>query len=635
MPDTPDAVSVTDKSRPRFRMGCTGFSVCMFILLVLAWVGVKMGSVRALNSAEDALRAAGEPVTWEEVIASIKPIPDEENSALVLLPHLASLGAWSSKPAGDVLVSRSDISLGVRRSEDTVKLMRKCINDNRTNLIVLHDTAKCPSGRWPVDSNSRVARGAYEHLANTRSCARFLSVEAELHASEGDGHGAALSVRAMRRLAASLDETPDLIGLLVRIACGAICVNAAECALGMTEMPAEDLAMLRDEFAAEAERLRLHMALRGERAELIRQVMTGRRESFDMLNRSKAAYAVHCIVPGVPEMDALFGLTHMSKLIDMQDLPLREQLADVKTVLADVDLAARGQKVKAFFYLTPSVMPAMGRVHESLVRAKLRMHIARTALAAEQFRMERGDWPDKLTDLVPDYIDAVAQDWFAPAGTPLSYAQTPVGVRVWARGGDNAAGLAHGGGSGLRGGLLWPIAKFADREGRLPKSLDELLESPDDFLPFDPRIPLDPRTGKPYSYVTNPANPSLFILDDFTDGMTETEFWKQKMSTRQWAERHRSPAQAVVFRLLNPKLRGATQSTFGADVRASSHLEDLHALGYTAERLEKLGFSKSTVDYFKDIVEEIKREEAERKVRQKASAPEVPPDTQAAVTPNP
>jgi len=630
MSDVPEKLAAapeTPERKPRFRMGCTGFCVCMFILLVLAWVGVKMGSVRALNSAEDALRAAGEPVTWAEVVASIEPIPDDENAVLVLQSLLSSPPGWGRSPAGNVLVERSKTALGVRRSDETVKLMRKCVDDDRASLTVLHDAAKCPSGRWPMDPNLQVALTSMTHLAAARNWARFLSVETELHVSEGDGHAAALSVRAMRRLAASFDETPRLIDVLVRIAIATMCVNAAEDALGLTEMPADDLAMLRDEFAAEAEQLRMHTALRGERAHLIRQATTGRRESFDMTDRSKVEYAVHCIVPGVAEMDALVGLKHMSKLIDLQDLPPRDRLAGVKTVLADVDFAACGQKIKAFFYLTPHVIPSMGRVHEYLVRAKLRLHVARTALAVEQFRMERGDWPQKLTDLVPDYIDAVPQDWFAPAGTPLSYVRTTLGVRVWLRGDDNAAGLSRDEWSELRDKLLWPIASFADREGRLPKSLDELPKSPEDSLP------LDPRTGKAYSYVTNPANPKLFILDGFTDGMTETEFWKQKMTTRQWAERHQAPGQAVVFRLLNPKLRGVRQSTFGADVGDNCDPENFHALGYTAARLKELGFDAGYVGYFKDIVEEIKREEAKRKARQKANTPDVPSDTQAEPTP--
>jgi hypothetical protein len=624
MSDTPDAASATDVPKRRFRMGCTGFCICVFFLLALLWFGFRIGAVRALNAEMDALRTAGEPVTWEEVLESIEPIPDEENAALLLERHLTALSTWSGRPAGDVLVSRSDIPLGVRRNAETLRLMRICVSDERALLEALHAAAACPKSRWPVTYGASSRGPSMSLLARLRSGARLLSVETELRANDGDGRAAAMSVRAGRRLAASLDEAPHLISLLVRMACGAICVNAAERALGVTDIPVEDLAMLRDEFVAEAEQLRSHTALRTERAELIRRTTTGRRESFDMTGRPGLEYAVHCIVPGVAEMDALFGLKHMSKLIDLQDRPPRERLAGFRTVLADVDFAAWGRKVKAFFYLTPHIIPAMGRWHESFVRAKLRMHIARTTLAVEQFRMERGRWPEKLTDLVPDYLDAVPQDWFAPVGTPLSYVRTPVGVRVWARGRDNADGLAHGEWGELRDGLLWPIARFADREGRAPKSLDELQASAENPLP------LDPRTRKPYSYVTNPGNPKLFILNGFTDGMTEGELWKQTMTTRAWAERHRSPTQMVVFRLLNPELRGATQSMFVDDVRESIHPDEFHALGYTLERLKALGFSDASMDYFRGEYEKMERAEEQSGAN---SEPDIPADTQAEARP--
>jgi hypothetical protein len=627
LPEKADAVPEAAKSRHRFRMGCMGFCICVFILLALLWFGFRIAAVRALNAEMDALRAAGEPVTWEEVLDSIEPIPDEENAALLLQPHLSRMSAWSGSPAGGLLVARSGVALGTRRNDETVRLMRICVGDERATLEALHDAAGRRRGCWLMDAGTATSRYTMLQLAGTRSAARLLSVEAELRANEGDGHGVALSVRAGYRLAALLNEAPSLSGAFSRVACAAICVGAAEQALGVTEIPARDLAMLREEFAAEAEQRAPPKALRGERAELLRQTTTRRRELFGLHGRSRAAYFVHCLTPGVAEMDARFGLIHISRLIDLQNLPPRERLAGTETLVDEVDLAARGRKVRAYFYTTAGFFRGALRWSNAFMRAELRMQIARTALAVEQFRMERRQWPEKLTDLVPDYLDAVPQDWFAPVGTPLSYMRTPVGVRVWARGRDNADGLAHGEWGELRDGLLWPIARFADREGRAPKSLDELQESSEDSLP------LDPRTREPYSYVTNPANPKLFILNGFTDGMTEGELWKQTMTTRAWAERHWSPAQMVVFRLLNPELRGAAQSTFVEDVGQKSTPEALHALGYTLERLKAFGFADDYMDYFRGEYEKMGRGGVKIAPLRTLDAPDVPADTQAEARP--
>jgi hypothetical protein len=625
-PETPDSAVVTHGSKPPFRLGCLGYCVCIFLLLIATWVCIKVGMGRALNAELDALRAAGEPVTWEEVIAGIEPLPDEENSALVLQRDVASLAAWSDTSTGTVVVTRPEGVLGVRRSDEMTKLMRVCLTDGSAALNLLHTAAEHPSGRWPVDPHPFIYTHRLDYLSQIRSAGRLLKVETELRAADGDGHGAALSIRAMLRLAASLHGSPYLIGAFVRFAIDALGVVATESALGLTELPAADLAMLRDEFAAEAEQLDLRAAVRGERAGLI-WLMTGSREAVaGAVDMPRGALVLFGVIPGLLESDALFGLRHMTAWVEILALPPRESLAAAK--LRDAELARANDDWKAAMRhpISTLLMPAHSRANEALLRAKLRLHIARAALAVEQFRMERGRWPAKLADVVPKYLDAVPQDWFAPAGTTLSYARTALGARVWARGADNAAGLSRDEWRELRSELLWPIADFEAREGRLPKSLDELRKSPDDSLP------LDPRTGKPYSYVTNPASPNLFILDGFTDGMTEAEFWKQKMTTREWTERHRSADQAVIFRLLNPKLRGVRRGRFAEEVDAAARAEHLHKLGYTPERLRELGFSDSDVEGYKQEVEYL-NEEAGQNPASPPQAPNVPPDTQAEVIP--
>ncbi|MDB5298153.1 MAG: hypothetical protein JWO31_4136 [Phycisphaerales bacterium] len=47
--------------------------------------------------------------------------------------------------------------------------------------------------------------------------------------------------------------------------------------------------------------------------------------------------------------------------------------------------------------------------------------MAATSLAAQLYRADHGRWPDRLQDLVPDYLPAVPADPFAADGRPLGY----------------------------------------------------------------------------------------------------------------------------------------------------------------------------------------------------------------------
>jgi hypothetical protein len=626
-PETPDSAVVTHGSKPPFRLGCLGYCVCIFLLLIATWICIKIGMVRALNAELDRLRAAGEPVTWEEVIDSIEPLPDEENSALVLQRDLANLSAWSDTSAGTVVVTRPEGVLGVRRSDEMTKLMRVCLTDASAALKLLHVAAEHPSGRWPVEPHPFIYTHRLDYLSQIRSAGRLLKVETELRAADGDGHGAALSIRAARRLAASLDGSPYMIGALVRFAIGAYGVEATESALGLTELPAADLAMLRDEFAAEAEQLDLRAAVRTDRAGLL-WLITGSREMLaGAADIPRGASVLFGVIPGLLESDALFGLRYLTEWVDLLTLPPRESLAAGKLRDAELARAVGNWKAAVRHPISALIMGSHGRANEALLRAKLRLHVARAALAVEQFRMERGRWPAKLADVVPAYLDAVPQDWFAPAGTPVRYAQTSHGARVWSAGSDNPFGLTQED-RHLRA-IALDILVFYEDEGRLPKTLDELDELWGDD---DEDMPVDPSTGESFTYVTHPANPDLFILGGFTGGLTEAEFWGQKLTTGGWVARHQVPTYPVVFRLLNPELRGIRRGRFADEVVAVARAEQLHKLGYTPERLKELGFSDAEVRDYKQEVEYL-NEEAGQNPASPPQAPNVPPDTQAEVMP--
>jgi len=265
----------------------------------------------------------------------------------------------------------------------------------------------------------------------------------------------------------------------------------------------------------------------------------------------------------------------------------------------------------------------------AVIRSRQVLHVARTALAVEQFRIERGHWPEKLAELVPDYLEAVPQDWFAPKGTMIAYTRTATGVRLWSRCGS------EWGVPGLTGDeelgytkLVRDIAAFKKYAGRLPTDLGEL--DADEYGPF----PMNPRTGKPYSYVTNPANPELFILGGFTKGMSEEEFWKQTLTTEDWVWEARRMCRGVVFCLLNPELRGAKQARFADEVFLTNCTKGIRDLGYTRERLKELGFTDDDVDSYESELSYIEEDEAEERKRKGLPAtPEVVPDTEVSPAP--
>jgi len=632
VPAAPDAAPEKPEPKRRFRVTCLGLCAGLFLLLILLWGGIKGWMVYALHAEQKALRAAGEPVTWQEVIDSIEPIPDAENSALVLQPHLDAIAAGRDAPIACVVCGRERPPLGARPSEEMLKLMRTYLSKSEASLEVIHEAAKRPRGRWPVDTNPHTEEHDSSYLSGVRHAGYTLMEEADLCATDGDGHGAALAARALRRLGASLDANPSRFGAGARCGLGKWAVAATERALALGKLPAEDMAMLRSEFATEEQQLSLHvqLAARAERASHLWLSTEGRRFITEWRPRGKAL-VIRRVMPGCAEMDVLTGLNYDSELVDLFALPAREILAGLAPVAYRYIRESASWKGEVFFTAFGGSGDGIAPLIHTSVPARQHMHVARAALAVEQFRMERGRWPEKLADLVPDYLDAVPQDWFAPKGVTISYGRTPTGVRIWSCAEDNHAGLTS-----KEAGALSRLAE-AIREAAgstLPESLDELVPK------HCEAIPIDPRTGKPYTYVTNPANPDLFILGGITGGKTEDAFWKQTISTLDCARRHSGVGNPLVFRLLNPELRGVKQVQFADEVDALNSAYDLRALGYTPERLKELGFSDVRVESYKDEVKQIEeweREEAadelERENPEQSDPPAVPSDTQTEATP--
>jgi hypothetical protein len=661
MTDAPDAVPAAEVERPaaptaedakpkrRFRIGCLGCAVCLFFAFVFLCIGVKSWMVIALNSRVAALRAAGEPTTWAEVVADYEPVPDEDNMELRLVP-LMDPGPWMlDTPTTEIVVHYLHPLLGVQCSPEARVMMRAFLAENAESLAVLHQITQRPDGRWPLVSTGSVPdeyhfpwetvetvspylwfSGELLTVEIVAPAARALGAEAAVHAAEGEGHRAAQAVFALRRMAGSLDQYPHLVAQRCRASLGLNACLRTEYVLSRCELSAQDLTMLRTEVEAEADQLSLRSAVHAARAGALWASTEGRGSVFKAKWREGQGKFLTAL-PGLVEMEALCGLNYTTKWLAALDLEPRERL--VRMAEMEENLIPNHDAVMEPRYVAGlglSMLDSAALTREFIL-ARQALHIARAALAVEQFRIERGRWPEKLTDLVPDYLAAVPEDLLAPKGSAIAYKRTATGVRLWSRHptGWGVPGLTHDEMNALVE-LAEGINRFKESKRRLPASLSEL-----DAKEYG-HLLMNPHTNRPYAYVTNPANPELFILGGFTNGMSEDKFWGQTIRTRQLVcELYNAGNTAVTFRLLDPKLRGATQARFN-DEFCGGFIPELafHKLGYTPERLKELGFNEDVVKNYKSNLEWIK-EEVAREREDLGLPPDsgVSPDTEAAPAP--
>jgi hypothetical protein len=110
--------------------------------------------------------------------------------------------------------------------------------------------------------------------------------------------------------------------------------------------------------------------------------------------------------------------------------------------------------------------PALSRVTTIELTTIAHLRVARTGLAIQRYRLAAGALPDTLSQLVPDYVDAVPKDPFD--GNQLRYERRGAGFVVYSIGEDlnDDDGLERPPRSKRRGGKKrpnWDVTFIVER----------------------------------------------------------------------------------------------------------------------------------------------------------------------------
>jgi hypothetical protein len=404
------------------------------------------------------LREQGYPITFQEVLDQREPLPDEENSAPLFLEAFELMKLVSEDgPLAAECGGSSGRELGVRSSDVVQEMNRVWLAENARALELIREGAGLPGGRYPIEPEENPFAILLSHLADARRAARLCSRNALSRAERGEGEAVALALCDALGLSRSLGENLFLIDALVRFAVDAIFTDALEQALSLCELPPERLAELRAGVAREAGSTSLRQAFitecAGAHYYFVEMPLGQLREamSADLGARDKGWFGWLTYGRRARARDALKYYDIMGAAIDLCAKPPRQRLHQGRQWAG---LAGRRLAEGEHSYpISAALMPALGRAMEEEVKALARLDVVRTALAVEQWRIERVRWPHSLDDLVPGLLDAVPEDPFGQE--TIRYARTDDGVVVYSLGPDGTD----------EGGLSQDAAQEAAGEG--------------------------------------------------------------------------------------------------------------------------------------------------------------------------
>ncbi len=377
---------------------------------------------------------------FEQIVEDMPAVADADNPALVC----ARVDALT-RPAGGFDVGQKNYHLfdelpPERQLNMPQAAVVRAALDKHPEAVKLARTLKDfpGEGRFPIKHSGDFLSTNIEPLQRCRGVMSLLEHDAMLRAEEGDFTGAVQSSRAALVAARSIGREPNLIAALIRVAGQTVAVKSLERTLAQGEAPADELRAMQELLAREAEAPVLAQAMRGERAGLdsiIVSLQTGQVKLSALGAGTGNGWGDWLLgmFPGVITHGRAEQLRLMNRAVEAAKLPPEQ----ARTEFAAIEQTTKESRS----FVTRMLMPAVAKVAQADRRTRAWLRCATAAVAAERYRIDRGDWPVSLEALVQaGLLPAVPTD---PCdGNPLRYRRLADGVVVYSVGMD---GIDNGG----------------------------------------------------------------------------------------------------------------------------------------------------------------------------------------------
>jgi len=405
-----------------------------------------------LEARIDAMRAAGYPVTLEELDQWYSKPRAAENAAYVFLDAI-SYYVGSAKPELVPIVGQAELP---KRTEALPADMKKCVSefleDNRQTLDILREAAGIGHCRYPIDFRNGLCV-LLPHVDGLRDVARLLGLQAILHAEDGQSAPAVECAKLISLVANSLSQEPLLVSQHSRFNHVRLLVSTTERILNRCTCTDGELVELGRIIIDSVESGALRRSFAGERC-LVSSVLRGPELSESWIEG----------IPPDPVLDVYraFGLFDRAAIdyldlteawIEIAELPERERL---EAAGAWGNEAQKASWTPAFVgYL---VCGCSRSIRQDL-RTTARLRAAQVGVAIERYRAAKGELPESLSELVPAYLDSVPKDPFD--GAEMRFRRLEKGYVVYSIGEDLSD---DGGKERITGtGEYWDVTFIVER----------------------------------------------------------------------------------------------------------------------------------------------------------------------------
>jgi hypothetical protein len=319
--------------------------------------------------------------------------------------------------------------LGERWSEQTDQVVRKHLASVSADLGTIDKLAGVEGGRFALNLAPDPYTILLPNLSGVRASCKLKSLEVIAKAMRGDVGSLVRDADIMIKHGRVLADEPVLISSLVHIATDSLTIETIERVLAQTPVKADQILQIEAMLKSIEEEDRMSWGLRGERA----MIIGGGRWLVSSGGRGLAGLQLPVPV-STPGVGGWF-LSGLATSIELENGLVRAKDAkERRQAAAYMDSAV--QAAPRYNVPLKTLVPSLVRACELDERLTALSRAARTALAVERYRMDKGRFPDKLDQLVPGYLDVVPVDPFTDLA--LRYKIEPDAVIVYSVGDDKS-----------------------------------------------------------------------------------------------------------------------------------------------------------------------------------------------------
>jgi hypothetical protein len=410
------------------------------VLLAVAYTAYRYTLRHLVDAKLDAIRRKSYPVTLAELDKWYPQPSTGENAADIYLAAFAQFAPEEKSDTNLPIVGFAKLPAGGELLPPEMQHeIEGYLTRNQAALDLLHAAAVKHACRYPLDPTDpdKSFKSRMDIFSGTRQATRLLELETVLASSKGDPQRTASAIADSIALARSLSDRLTLVPYLLEEACLGQTVSGLEQAVSRTPLTEQLLVNFENALLKIEDEDEFAHAIVGERCsathrwEQVREGKVGLLDLFFTMggnpSLAEAFVAVVYVSSGLADLDHLAYLDFLQGLIDTSTIAFPQRFERIDLLKHN----AERLMLRPFTRVEADLFADVAK-REARFLAKVRT--AHTAIAVERFRVARGELPNKLSELVPTYLDALPADPYD--GEPLRYKKLAKGYVVYSIGED-------------------------------------------------------------------------------------------------------------------------------------------------------------------------------------------------------